>query len=143
MSQNLSNYEKIKFLKFVAGCFSQYDNFDSDVCVFIASQFALESNFGTSFLALSFNNYCGMRKPKRRFTFASLVSSSGFAFYSKFEYCVFDYVLWLQYNRISVKDTLNLDRFKRFIFKHNYCPDSDYISRIEAIYNQFINNLNL
>lgn len=112
--------------------------FSSDVLNFIAAQFALESNYGTSSLACTRNNYCGMKIPHRRVSYRIMYidSSDAFASYSTFDNCVLDYVSWLFYQRPSQNVFQDVSAFKIFLRNSGYCPERDYIQRIELIYNQ-------
>lgn len=127
--------EKKLFLSSVVDELRHY-SFNPDVRKFIACQFALECDYGRSHLARYFNNYSGMKYPKSRIT-SSLNMCIDYCNYVCFTDCILDYVLWLTYNR-CMKD-IKLEEFKEFLIKKSYCPESDYISKIEAIYNQFFN----
>lgn len=112
--------------------------FSSEVSLFIASQFALESDFGTSNLALKYHNYCGMRCPMVRISTAVNAGDGQctWASYSNLHDCVTDFILCLQYHRpfSEIKD--NIAAYCRFISRF-YCPERDYISKINTIYSQF------
>lgn len=125
----------------IANSLRRYSSLSSDVRLFIACQFALESDFGRSHIASRCSNFCGMKVPSIRLSTATnkgLIDAVGdFANYNSLADCVLDYCLWLSYNRISVDAQVNVNCFKDFLVEKKYCPLSDYISRIEAIYNQF------
>lgn len=106
-----------------------------DVTNFIACQFALESNFGNSRLAIHYNNHCGMKAPFTRPT--TNYESDSFAHFKDVESCVIDYCYWLCYNRVTQYQLQNLDLFISRLDELGYCPDDDYISKIEDIYIQF------
>lgn len=109
-----------------------------DVITFIACQFALESNFGTSEIAKSLYNHCGMKAPLvRPSTALNRGISNVFADYSDKHLCIVDYFLCLSYWRPLSKDLENLDLFKYFI--KFYCPEKDYVQRITNLFNQFKN----
>lgn len=129
----MTNDEKKLFLSSVVDELKHYSLYPI-VRKFIACQFALESDFGRSPLALKYSNYCGMKHSRFRIT-TSLVMSHVYNHYLCFSDCVLDYILWLTYNRC--KHDIKLEEFKEFLVKKCYCPESDYISKIEAIYNQF------
>lgn len=109
-----------------------------EVRAFIGCQFALESAYGESNIAKTLNNYCGMKTPHIRYTLA-MYDSKEFAHYPHIFACVCDYVCWLLYSRPSSFQLDTLDEFKSFLKSKDYCPDKDYISRIETIYADFIN----
>lgn len=112
--------------------------FSRDVCVYIACQFALESNFGDSDLAIKHFNYCGMKVPHRRAN-KSIDNTHTFARYSSFNDCVVDYILWVFYNRPYQPALEHVGSFRLFLRDSGYCPEKDYLSKIDNIYNQFIN----
>lgn len=132
---------KIGFVMSIANSLRRYLSFSSDVRLFIGCQFALESDYGRSRLVARNTNYCGMKVPIIRVSTAVnkglLDSYGGFARYNSLADCVLDYVLLLQYNKIPLSAQINLDKFKSFLRDSNYCPELDYIERIEAIYKQF------
>lgn len=107
----------------------------ADVALFVACQFALESNFGKSRIAKTRNNLCGMRVPIARLS--NNQSSVGFASYHSVIDCVIDYVYWLAWNHFGCVILFNLDSFTRQLIAKNYCPDKDYIDRIYSIYHSF------
>lgn len=99
----------------------------------IACQFALESDFGRSRLAVSSNNHCGMKVPVLRVTTATNISSydvGSFASYDSFESCLSDYLIWLAYNKVN-----SYSQWEKSL--RIYCPESDYYNRINSIYKQF------
>lgn len=113
-----------------------------DVADFIACQFALESNFGTSRLASIQNNFCGMRVPSKRAFFGySFSGDSSFAAYNGFDECIIDYVSWLFYNRPNSNELKYVDSFQIFLRNTGYCPELTYVGRINVLYNQFKNHL--
>lgn len=110
----------------------------SDVILFIACQFALESNYGSSNLAKVQKNYCGMKNPLVRPS-TSVTRGDGQQHYACYMYrihCIVDYFLCLSYHRPLAKELENLDLFKSFLKKF-YCPEKDYIDKINSIYQQF------
>lgn len=121
----------------VASIVRCYSNFSQDICDYIACQFALESNFGESNLAVKYNNHSGMRQPLSRPTCSS-GSSFGWAAYADLTHCVVDYLFCLLANRLSSAGFKSLPNFKVFIAKF-YCPETTYIERINNIYQQFKN----
>lgn len=107
------------------------------VSLFIACQFALESNYGTSQLATKYNNITGMRKPLVRPSTCEVdLDSNGFAVYSCKMYCIIDYFLCICYHRPLSEDFEDVKKYARFVKKF-YCPEKDYIDKIMSIYNKF------
>lgn len=131
------NESQLMYIKKVRNFF-QFFNIPSDVCVFIACQFALESNFGSSKLALENFNHCGMKNPMVRISSAVHAGDADFhwANYSNYQLCCMDYLLCIQYHRPLSVDYDTPVHFARFIAKF-YCPEKDYIDKIFKIYNQF------
>ena len=131
------------FISGVASFIHTYSQFPLEVCSWIGCQFALESSYGTSRLAIDNNNYCGMRNPLVRISSALHAGDPNFswALYDDLESCCVDYLLCVQYHRpiSDVYDTVC--HFSRFIAQF-YCPDKDYIDKINSIYFQFQNYLN-
>lgn len=128
------NSEQIQFLYSVYYEISRFVPFSEDVCWFIACQFALESNYGKSNLAVSQSNYCGM---KRALVRPSLnIGFNEFATYRNLFDCVVDYVLCLTYHKPLASQLSDLNSFKFFISKF-YCPEKGYIDKINTIYQQF------
>lgn len=104
----------------------------------IGCQFALESNFGISNLAKDNNNYCGMRNPLVRISSARHVGDPlyNWAIYDNLNDCIIDYILCIQYHKPLSVDYDTIEHFSRFIMKF-YCPERDYIDKINKIYSQF------
>lgn len=119
----------------------------SNVALFIASQFALESNYGRSRLALECNNYTGMRTPLIRLSNALNFGISSpkdeFAKYASFKDCVFDYILWIQFHRPLRVYFENLDSYIAFLKKAKYCPTSDYTLRIMRVCHDYLCSENI
>lgn len=111
-----------------------------DVANFIACQVALESDFGESKLAKDYCNFIGMKVPFVRISTCTNYAdvNSTFAHYNGIQSCLLDYFFWLQFQKPLRNRLENLSLFKPLL--ENYCPEKDYISRIEKIYNQFINS---
>lgn len=132
----MSLEEKKSFLEKVS-CLMP-NHFSNDVIHYIACQFALESNFGTSAFACCNHNYCGMKVPGSRITVCYNVTESGkFAVYSCLRDCVTDYLLWLQYNKFTRSEFKDLELFKKHLLYSNYCNDVGYYDKIDTIYNQY------
>lgn len=125
----IDSVRKNPFLRmFVAG---------QDVRDYIACQFALESNFGTSSLAKCRNNLCGMRIPNRRIYYGLPIEhDDGFASYDSTCNCIIDFISWILYNRPYKYDLISLSNFKIFLRNTGYCPEKDYIDKINFIYSQ-------
>lgn len=111
--------------------------------VWIGCQFALESNYGNSNLAKVNNNYCGMKNPLVRISTALHAGDPLFhwAVYDNLDDCITDYVLCIQYHKPISVDYDTIDHYSRFISKF-YCPEVDYIDKINKIYSQFISYKN-
>lgn len=132
--------EKLKFLDSIVELLSLYlPQAMEDVKYWIACQFALESNFGHSFLAKNKHNYCGMRIPKSRISMNMAVSGE-FSKYDSLVVCVIDYCYWLVWNHFTYMDLFNLDLFTRKLIAKGYCPESDYIDRVYTLYNSLKSN---
>lgn len=133
----MSKKEKCAFVALTQDMIGYITNqFSPDVVLFISCQFALESNFGTSNLAISCFNISGMRHPLVRLTSSRCPNPNGFATYDDFYHCVFDYILCLNYHQIGGKECESVKCFSHFISKW-YCPSKDYIKRIMSIYDEF------
>lgn len=106
-----------------------------DVRTFIVAQFCLESNYGTSDLAIDAFNICGMRYPLVRISSSIGQDNNGFAKYDSLFVCIVDYFLCLQYHRPMSGVWQNVEDFKHFI-RGWYCPEIDYLDKITSIFNQ-------
>ena len=113
--------------------------FSLQVSMFIACQFALESDFGCSKLATEHNNYCGMKIPHRRCFYGVRLDGCQFAHYASSNCCIHDYISWVMFNRPLTFNLHDVESFKLFLRDSGYCPEKDYISRITNIFNQFTN----
>lgn len=133
--------KNIKFLQKVMQNDALRVSTSPDVLLFIACQFALESNFGNSNLANRYCNFCGMKIPKLRPTFA-IYDGDGFAEFDDLDSCVLDYVIWLSWNHFTQSDLDDLKFFKERLIKSHYCDDADYISSIERLFNQYNSIIN-
>lgn len=128
--------EHQKYIDSIVGQSIWPDCISIEVLWFIGCQFALESNYGRSRIAIEQHNHCGMKKPSQRITFADLSSPLKFASYSSLEDCVCDYFAWLCFNKFSQASLSDLSLFKVKLQLSGYCPEKGYISRIESIFNQ-------
>lgn len=137
------NKSNFNFIERVAFLVSRYSQFPDDVCFWIGCQFALESSFGESSLAKSNKNYCGMKNPIVRISCAKHAGDCNYhwAQYFSLVSCVVDYLLCLQYHRPVSVDYDTISRFSSFVRKF-YCPEKDYIDKINTIYSQFKNYKN-
>lgn len=133
---------KFLFLDHVSSLLKRF-GFSDDVSYFIACQFALESDFGNSHLVQQYRNYCGMLCPMVRLTtaFNAGDGSATWASYHDLDDCVTDFILCLQYHRPLSDIKYNVVAYCRFISPF-YCPERDYISKINSIYTQFKNYKN-
>lgn len=132
---NKSNFD---FINKVSCRVFRFSQFTEDVCDWIGCQFALESSFGESSLALSNYNFCGMRNPLVRIS-SAIHAGDGlyhWAQYTDIDACIVDYLLCLQYHRPISTQYDTIVHFSSFISKF-YCPDRDYIDKINLIYQQF------
>lgn len=116
----------------------RFSQFSDDVCDWIACQFALESSFGESSLARSNYNFCGMKNPLVRISSAIFAGDCNYywAQYADFDSCVVDYLLCLQYHQPISTNYDTISHLSAFLRKF-YCPDKDYIDKINLIYQQF------
>lgn len=139
--------EQKEFIESVSKHWYLRNTFTKDVCLFIACQFALESSFGNSPLAVAHFNFSGMKMPSKRYgTYLrfsavcanSKLPSSEFAWYSSFDECVIDYVCWVLYFRPLVVHLSSAAHYASWIEKR-YCPEEDYVKKIVSLYNQFKN----
>ncbi|KAK6051237.1 mannosyl-glycoprotein endo-beta-N-acetylglucosaminidase [Cooperia oncophora] len=127
---------KISFLNQIIGLLP--DCICLDVKRYIACQFALESDFGESPMALCLNNYCGMKVAKLRITLAmNLDEVLKFAKYSGIYSCVLDYLLWLQSNRFTRQELNTLELFIKHLYLSRYCPEPGYENKINTLYKQY------
>lgn len=111
-----------------------------EVANYIASQIALESNFGQSRLSKLYNNETGMKFPKVRPTTAIYETEKQFAAYNKKADSILDLFIWCIWNKIKKEELHKIELYKTFIQKHGYCTDLDYTTRIDTIYNQYFTN---
>ena len=110
-----------------------------DVRGYIASQFALESNFGKSAFASCQNNYCGMKVPAVRITTAFNVDDKGkFAKYVSLGSCVSDYLLYLQALRFNKFELNSVLAFRMKLDLVGYCTDLGYLEKIDSLYRQYV-----
>lgn len=111
---------------------------NNKVSLFIACQFALESDFGRSRLAVDSNNFSGMKTPEHRFSIS--VGSAGlFNVYTSLEQCLADYMARQNYFGIKKRDLKDIDSYSKFLIKSNYCPEVFYTDKIRAIYSSYYN----
>lgn len=128
--------EKILFIDKIVSLFTRYcSDMSLYVRYWVACQFALESNFGKSNRALKTHNLCSMKIPQVRFSL-NTASTGVFAVYDSDEDCVLDYLYWLAFNRFTFHQLQSLDLYRLRIKARNYCPDEDYIDKINKLYNQ-------
>lgn len=115
-------------------------HFSSESSTWFACLFALESSFGTSRLAISLNNHCSMKVPRVRVSVCqNFCDNTGeiWASYSNLSDCVLDFVLWLQYQKPKRWELGNLETL--YSYFRSYCPEKDYIDKINNIYSNFKN----
>lgn len=130
------NAENVTFLNNVVSLLP--DCFSLEVRHYIACQFALESSFGESPLSKCNNNFCGMKVPSVRITLACNLDEKGnFAVFNGIYSCVCDYLLWLNYNKFSRAECNKLGLFVSHLSISGYCPEPDYISKINKLYSRY------
>ena len=129
--------EQLEFIKYVSKLIEyRYTNVSKEVAAFIGCQFALESKFGTSDLAVKHCNFSGMKFARVRPRTSVAINGSDFAHYQSIYTCICDYFLALAFHRVETWDFENIQRFSAAIKKW-YCPEKDYINKITSIYQQF------
>lgn len=112
-----------------------------EVRCYIASQFALESDFGRSSFASFFNNYCGMKVPSIRLTTASNFDKKGtFAKFDSLGSCITDYLLYLQALKFNKFELNSVVAFRLKLDLVGYCPDLGYLDKIDSIYRQYFDS---
>lgn len=136
------NKEQIKFIERVTNHWFIRQLFTTDVLEYVACQFALESNFGTSSLAQTQHNYCGMKVPRRRPFYGKSVDNLQFAYYDTFDNCVIDYCAWFLYTQPYSNTVYDLEAFKIHLLNSGYCPEKGYIDKINLIYQSLKNFYN-
>lgn len=112
--------------------------FNGDICDFVACQFAFESNFGRSNLAIEACNHSGMKVPHSRVC-NNIGSYKGFSKYSTLGQCILDYILWVFYNRPSRVDLSCVSSFMKFLERKCYCSDFGYTQAIYSLYKKYEN----
>lgn len=133
MNANQSDF--IKNVSFLLQCVFRVSK---DVADFIGCQFALESSFGESSLAKTHNNFCGMKTPLVRVSVALNYRDAvdKWARYDDLLHCVYDFMFCLAYRRPISVVFESVNEYISFI-KGWYCPEKDYIDKINRIYSQF------
>lgn len=126
---------KLDFIQFVIDRLPKM--MSDDVSLWIACQLALESNYGRSELAINCHNISGMQHPLTRLSMSTNANSRGFAVYYQLEDCIEDYLLWLSWCRASKSELTEVPLFASLIATKNYCPEKDYITKINKLYQQF------
>lgn len=126
------------FIQMVANALRRYSSLSSNVRLYIGCQFALESDYGRSRIACRNLNYCGMKVPLMRISTAvnkgCNESVGDFAKFNSIADCILDYILLLQYNKITLQAQRDLKEFRDFLIRIKYCPEPTYIERINSIY---------
>lgn len=112
--------------------------FNGDICDFVACQFAIESNFGRSNLAIEACNHSGMKVPHRRVC-NNIGSYKGFSKYLNLCQCILDYILWVFYYRPSLDDLSCVSSFMKFLERKGYCPYYGYTQSIYLLYKKYKN----
>lgn len=130
--------EQFLFIERVSVILRSVYHVHDQVADFIGCQFALESDYGRSTLALNHHNYCGMKCPLVRVSVADNYQDNvaNWAYYSSLEQCICDYMFCLAYRKPCSYVFETINHFTAFI-KGWYCPESSYINKIQSIYTQF------
>lgn len=109
---------------------------NKDVAIWIACQFALESSYGTSVIAVENNNISGMKQPLVRLS-TCVGEFYGHAVYTSWMSCIYDYFLWCQYYEFTQDIFNDIKRFKTKLSKCSYCPSSDYVNSVSRVYDSY------
>ena len=129
--------EKIQFIDKIVSLFEKFcPSMSSSVLYWVACQFALESNFGRSQRAVMNHNLCGMKIPAVRPSLNTAVTGV-FSKFDSDEDCVIDYVYLLCYNKFNPFQLTDLDLFRLKLKACKYCPDDDYLDKVNSLFNQF------
>ena len=122
------------YISRISSLVRDYSSFPQVICDLIGCQFALESSFGTSSLAVNFNNHCGMKYPKYRPTTCLVDDFGVFAHYSSVINCIRDYILCLTSHHYDRRIESPLEFCSALSW---YCPDKDYFTNILKLYKMF------
>lgn len=132
----MSRSDKLVFVDSVVNYLRIYlPDASDEVRYWIACQFALESNFGLSYQAKKNNNYDGMKIPQIRPSLNTALAGS-FSAFTSLECCVIDYCYYLCYNHVTRYQLFHLELFTARLKSLKYCPDSDYIDKVNSLFNQ-------
>lgn len=142
--------KQYEWILFVAFYLKDY-NIKSEVAIFMACQFALESGYGSSHLAKDYHNITGMRvcylRPSNQINYHD-EKKTNFGQYRKNTDCLDDFMLWLSYQRCHPSCYSDIASYSALLIRTKYCEEkgkyinpetSEYIKRIKSIYNQFLN----
>lgn len=138
----MENFKEEFIRQFMALAVYYCPTISLDVARFIACQFALESDFGDSPVAIDNHNFGGMKIPSYRISAGCSRHDNSHPVYLQFADArsfMIDYFYRCAWYHFDLRSLKNLDDFKRELCNSGYCPEKSYISRIESIYNQFIN----
>lgn len=132
--------EKTKFIERVASILRSVYHVSDEVSYFIGCQFALESAYGRSPLAVNHHNYCGMKCPLVRVSVAENYrnQTDKWAYYLSLEQCICDFMFCLAYRKPKSTVFESVQEYTYFI-KGWYCPENSYINKITNLFNQFKN----
>ena len=117
--------------------FFRHFTISDEVALFIACQFSLESSFGSSNRSVTQHNLCGMKTPVKRLSAVSQSYHGDFMIYHNDLLCAIDYLLWLSYNHFNQTELQDLSLFKDKLIKCGYCPENDYVFKIETLFKQY------
>lgn len=125
--------KKLDFVKMVSSSIMKYlPSVNGDVTRWIVAQFCLESDFGRSMISNYRHNICGMKQPSKRLT-CSLPESKVFACYSSYDVCIVDYLLCIVHHGCTQDHLKSLSLYRTFIGRF-YCPEPDYLNRVDKLY---------
>lgn len=129
--------DQLDFIEKVSSILRSVYHVHDEVADFIGCQFALESSFGRSSLAVNHHNYCGMKCPLVRVSVANNYQNpvDKWADYSSLEQCICDYMFCLAYRRPLSLSFETINHFIYFI-KGWYCPEKSYTDKINSLYVQ-------
>lgn len=128
--------------KFVRSMFVHISRYvaSPEVCLFMACQSALECDFGRSELALCVSNMFGMKPPKRRYTTSVgsyRVGVVDYARYSSVHSSVVDFIFRHIACGATNYDFSSIGAYKAFLKRSKYASDSNYLSKIYGLFNQY------
>lgn len=94
----------------------------------VLTQFKEESGWGTSGLAVKYNNVMGMKESNSRPTTATGKTDTGFATYDSVRDCLIDYALW----QSSFARGLSEEEYLKFL-RRVYTKDGEYLYKMLGV----------